>query len=147
VRITKLAAIVSLYRYEEQMNGYVLHTLYSVHVYLALELVLAAAATASRALVGLERMNGYVLLTLYSVHVYLALELVLMYPFIRSLYRYSDTMAASFVILTCFIEIFNFLRNKTISNNKTEYTIAKSSSRRSKLIYYLLYLEIRIKRY
>nr|AWA45081.1 hypothetical protein SS34F19_000004 [Saccharum spontaneum] len=33
------------------MNGYVLLTLYSVHVYLALELVLAAAA---RALVGLE---------------------------------------------------------------------------------------------
>jgi D-alanyl-lipoteichoic acid acyltransferase DltB (MBOAT superfamily) len=54
VRITKLAAIVSLYRYEEQMNEYVLLTLYSVHVYLALELVLAAAAAASRALVGLE---------------------------------------------------------------------------------------------
>jgi hypothetical protein len=51
VRITKHAAIVSLYRYEERMNGYVLLTLYSVHVYLALELVLAAAA---RALVGLE---------------------------------------------------------------------------------------------
>jgi hypothetical protein len=51
VRITKLAAIVSLYRYEERINGYVLLTLYSVHVYLALELVLAAA---SRALVGLE---------------------------------------------------------------------------------------------
>ncbi|XP_066350411.1 probable long-chain-alcohol O-fatty-acyltransferase 5 [Miscanthus floridulus] len=49
-----LAAIVSLYRYEERMNGYVLLTLYSVHVYLALELVLAAAAAASRALVGLE---------------------------------------------------------------------------------------------
>jgi hypothetical protein len=51
VRITKLAAIVLLYRYEERMNGYVLLTLYSVHVYLALELVLAAA---SRTLVGLE---------------------------------------------------------------------------------------------
>jgi hypothetical protein len=51
VRITKLVAIVSLYRYEERMNGYVLLTLYSVHVYLALELVLAAA---SRTLVGLE---------------------------------------------------------------------------------------------
>jgi hypothetical protein len=49
-----LAAIVSLYRCEERMNGYVLLTLYSVHVYLALELVLAAAAAASRALVGLE---------------------------------------------------------------------------------------------
>lgn len=49
-----LAAIVSLYRYEERMNGYVLLTLYSVHVYLALELVLAAAAAASRALMGLE---------------------------------------------------------------------------------------------
>jgi hypothetical protein len=43
--------------------------------------------------------------------------------------------------------MFNFSRNKTISNNKTEYTIAKSSSRWSKLIYYLLYLELRIKRY
>jgi hypothetical protein len=42
---------VSLYRYEERMNGYVLLTLYSVHVYLTLELVLAAV---SRALVGLE---------------------------------------------------------------------------------------------
>jgi hypothetical protein len=51
VRITKLVAIVLLYRYEERMNGYVLLMLYSVHVYLALELVLAAA---SRALVGLE---------------------------------------------------------------------------------------------
>jgi hypothetical protein len=51
VRITKLAAIVSLYRYEEQMNGYVLLMLYSVHVYLALELVLAATL---RALVGLK---------------------------------------------------------------------------------------------
>jgi hypothetical protein len=28
-----------------------------------------------------------------------------------------------------------------------KYTIAKSSLRRSKLIYYLLYLELRIKRY
>jgi hypothetical protein len=54
VRITKLAAIVSLYRYEERMNGYVLLTLYSVHVYLALELVLGAAVAASRTLVGLE---------------------------------------------------------------------------------------------
>jgi hypothetical protein len=54
VRITKLVAIVSLYRYEERMNGYVLLTLYSVHVYLALELVLAAVAAASRALIGLE---------------------------------------------------------------------------------------------
>jgi hypothetical protein len=52
-----------------------------------------------------------------------------------------------FVILTYFVEMFNFSRNKTISNNKTEYTIAKSSSRRSKLIYYLLYLELQIKRY
>jgi D-alanyl-lipoteichoic acid acyltransferase DltB (MBOAT superfamily) len=51
VRITKLTAIVSLYRYKERMNGYVLLTLYSVHVYLALELVLAAV---SHALVGLE---------------------------------------------------------------------------------------------
>jgi hypothetical protein len=45
---------MSLYRYKERMNGYVLLTLYSVHVYLALELVLAAAVAASRALVGLE---------------------------------------------------------------------------------------------
>jgi hypothetical protein len=54
MRITKLAAIVSLYWYEERMNGYVLLTLYFVHVYLALELVLAAATAASRTLVGPE---------------------------------------------------------------------------------------------
>jgi hypothetical protein len=49
-----LAVVVSLYRYEERINGYVLLALYSVHVYLALELVLAASAAAARALLGLD---------------------------------------------------------------------------------------------
>ncbi|KAJ1254408.1 hypothetical protein BS78_K067200 [Paspalum vaginatum] len=49
-----LAAIVSLYRHEERMHGYVLLALYSLHVYLALELVLAATAAAARALAGLD---------------------------------------------------------------------------------------------
>ncbi|KAE8811433.1 putative long-chain-alcohol O-fatty-acyltransferase 5 [Hordeum vulgare] len=48
-----LAAIVSLYRYQELMNQYVLLTLYAFHVYLALELVLASAAAAARALLGM----------------------------------------------------------------------------------------------
>ncbi|TKW05016.1 hypothetical protein SEVIR_7G148300v4 [Setaria viridis] len=49
-----LTAVVSLYRYEERINGYVLLALYSVHMYLALELVLAASAAAARALLGLD---------------------------------------------------------------------------------------------
>jgi hypothetical protein len=46
---------VSLYRYGERMNGYVLLTLYSVHVYLALELILAAASRAGADPGGLQR--------------------------------------------------------------------------------------------
>ncbi|XP_062225943.1 probable long-chain-alcohol O-fatty-acyltransferase 5 [Phragmites australis] len=49
-----LAVIVSLYRYKERMNEYVLLTLYSLHMYLMLELVLAAAAAAARALLGVD---------------------------------------------------------------------------------------------
>ena len=49
-----LAVIVSLYRYQELMNQYVLLTLYAFHVYLALELVLASAAAAARALLGMD---------------------------------------------------------------------------------------------
>uniref|UniRef100_A0A453C821 Wax synthase domain-containing protein n=3 Tax=Triticinae TaxID=1648030 RepID=A0A453C821_AEGTS len=49
-----LAVIVSLYRYQEVMNQYVLLTLYAFHVYLALELVLASAAAAARALLGMD---------------------------------------------------------------------------------------------
>ncbi|KQJ83187.1 probable long-chain-alcohol O-fatty-acyltransferase 5 [Brachypodium distachyon] len=49
-----LAVIVSLYRYEERMNQYVLLTLYAFHIYLALELVLASAAAAARALLGMD---------------------------------------------------------------------------------------------
>ena len=47
--------------------------------------------------------------------------------------------------LSC--RIFKFLKNKIISNGELECTIAKSSSSWSKWIYYLLYLELRIKRY
>jgi hypothetical protein len=43
--------------------------------------------------------------------------------------------------------ICNFSQNKSISNDELECTIAKGSSRRSKRIYYLLYLEFEIKRY
>jgi hypothetical protein len=43
--------------------------------------------------------------------------------------------------------ICNFSWNKSISNDKLEYAIAKGSSRRSKRIYYMLYLEFGIKRY
>jgi hypothetical protein len=46
-----------------------------------------------------------------------------------------------------FCKTFNFSLNKSISNDELECTIVKSSSRRSKRIYYLLYLEPRIKRY
>jgi hypothetical protein len=56
----------------------------------------------------------------------------------------------SLIILLFSLILYKYLffsQNRFISNNKTEYTIAKSSSRRSKLIYYLLYLELRIKRY
>lgn len=49
-----LAAIVSLYRYKERMNQYLLFTLYALHVYLALELVLASAAAVARALLGVD---------------------------------------------------------------------------------------------
>ncbi|CAM0904139.1 unnamed protein product [Alopecurus aequalis] len=49
-----LAVIVSLYRYEEQMNQYLLLTLYAFHMYLAMELVLASASAAARALLGLD---------------------------------------------------------------------------------------------
>uniref|UniRef100_A0A0E0KRZ8 Wax synthase domain-containing protein n=1 Tax=Oryza punctata TaxID=4537 RepID=A0A0E0KRZ8_ORYPU len=49
-----LAAIVSLYRYRERMNPYALLVLYSLHVYLALELVLACAAAAVRAVMGMD---------------------------------------------------------------------------------------------
>ncbi|EAY94574.1 hypothetical protein OsI_16351 [Oryza sativa Indica Group] len=49
-----LAAIVSLYRYKERMNPYALLVLYSLHVYLALELVLACAAAAVRAVMGMD---------------------------------------------------------------------------------------------
>lgn len=49
-----LAVILALYRYEERMNQYVLLTLYAFHVYFALELVLASAAVAARALLGLD---------------------------------------------------------------------------------------------
>jgi hypothetical protein len=40
-----------------------------------------------------------------------------------------------------FCRIFNFSPNTPISNDELECTIAKSSSRRSKWIYHLLYLE------
>ncbi|CAN6235395.1 unnamed protein product [Urochloa humidicola] len=46
-----LAVIVSL---EDRVSGYPLLALYSVHVYLALELVLAASAAAARALLGVD---------------------------------------------------------------------------------------------
>ncbi|CAL5031402.1 unnamed protein product [Urochloa decumbens] len=46
-----LAAIVSL---EERASGYALLALYSLHVYLALELVLASSAAAARALLGVD---------------------------------------------------------------------------------------------
>jgi hypothetical protein len=49
----------------------------------------------------------------------------------------SSHISSETIVLQCAI----------ISNNKTEYTNAKSSLSRSKLIYYLLYLELRIKRY
>nr|CAB3487413.1 unnamed protein product [Digitaria exilis] len=51
---TLVAAIVSLYRHAERMNGYVLLSLYSLHFYLALELILAATAAAARAFLGLD---------------------------------------------------------------------------------------------
>nr|CAB3484890.1 unnamed protein product [Digitaria exilis] len=51
---TLLVAIVSLYRHAERMNGYVLLSLYSLHFYLELELILAATAAAARAFVGLD---------------------------------------------------------------------------------------------
>jgi len=47
--------------------------------------------------------------------------------------------------LSC--RICNFSQYKSISNDELECTIAKGSSRQSKRIYYLLYLEFRIKRY
>jgi hypothetical protein len=47
--------------------------------------------------------------------------------------------------LSC--RICNFSQNKSISNDELEYTIMKGSSRWSKQIYYLLYLELGIKRY
>jgi hypothetical protein len=47
--------------------------------------------------------------------------------------------------LSC--RICNFSQNKSISNDKLECTIAKGSSGWSKRIYYLLYLEFKIKRY
>ncbi|CAL5068509.1 unnamed protein product [Urochloa decumbens] len=46
-----LAAIVSL---EDRVSGYALLALYSLHVYLALELVLASSAAAARALLGVD---------------------------------------------------------------------------------------------
>uniref|UniRef100_A0ACD5V456 Uncharacterized protein n=1 Tax=Avena sativa TaxID=4498 RepID=A0ACD5V456_AVESA len=49
-----LAVIVSLYRYEERMNQYLLLTLYAFHMYLAMELILACAAAAARAVLGLD---------------------------------------------------------------------------------------------
>uniref|UniRef100_J3LYZ1 Wax synthase domain-containing protein n=1 Tax=Oryza brachyantha TaxID=4533 RepID=J3LYZ1_ORYBR len=49
-----LAAIVSLYRHKERMNPYALLVLYSLHVYLALELVLAFAAAVVRAVMGMD---------------------------------------------------------------------------------------------
>ncbi|CAN6268279.1 unnamed protein product [Urochloa humidicola] len=49
-----LAAIVSLYRHEDRMHPYALLALYSLHVYLALELVLASSAAAARALLGVD---------------------------------------------------------------------------------------------
>ncbi|KAF0891679.1 hypothetical protein E2562_010896 [Oryza meyeriana var. granulata] len=50
-----LAAIVSLYRHKERMNKYALLILYSLHVYLALELVLAfMAAAAARTVMGMD---------------------------------------------------------------------------------------------
>jgi hypothetical protein len=47
--------------------------------------------------------------------------------------------------LSC--RICNFSQNKSISNDELECTIAKGSFRRSKQIYYSLYLEFGIKRY
>jgi hypothetical protein len=49
-----LAAIVSAYRYRDRMSEHLLLTLYSLHVYLALELVLATAAASARAALGLD---------------------------------------------------------------------------------------------
>ncbi|XP_052151592.1 probable long-chain-alcohol O-fatty-acyltransferase 5 [Oryza glaberrima] len=49
-----LATIVSVYPHKERMNEYVLLMLYSLHVYLALELVLAFAAAAVRAVMGMD---------------------------------------------------------------------------------------------
>jgi hypothetical protein len=49
-----LAVIVSLYRYEERMNQYLLLSLYAFHMYLAMELILASLAAAARALLGLD---------------------------------------------------------------------------------------------
>jgi D-alanyl-lipoteichoic acid acyltransferase DltB (MBOAT superfamily) len=49
-----LAVIVSLYRYEERINQYLLLSLYAFHMYLAMELILASLAAAARALLGLD---------------------------------------------------------------------------------------------
>uniref|UniRef100_A0A0D9W6B5 Wax synthase domain-containing protein n=1 Tax=Leersia perrieri TaxID=77586 RepID=A0A0D9W6B5_9ORYZ len=49
-----LAAIVSLYGHKERMNPYALLVLYSLHVYLAMELVLALAAAAVRVVMGMD---------------------------------------------------------------------------------------------
>ncbi|EAZ31121.1 hypothetical protein OsJ_15218 [Oryza sativa Japonica Group] len=49
-----LATIVSVYPHKERMNEYVLLMLYSLHVYLALELVLAFAAAAARPVMGMD---------------------------------------------------------------------------------------------
>ncbi|XP_006653531.2 probable long-chain-alcohol O-fatty-acyltransferase 5 [Oryza brachyantha] len=49
-----LAAIVSLYRHGEKMNNYALLMLYSLHVYLSLELILAFTAAAARVVMGMD---------------------------------------------------------------------------------------------
>ncbi|GJN27252.1 hypothetical protein PR202_gb15257 [Eleusine coracana subsp. coracana] len=54
VKAALLATIVSMYRYRAEMSEHLLLTLYSLHVYLALELVLACAAAAARGLLGLD---------------------------------------------------------------------------------------------
>ncbi|KAG8062383.1 hypothetical protein GUJ93_ZPchr0003g18557 [Zizania palustris] len=54
VYVALLAAIVSLYEHKERMNPYVLLVLYSLHMYLALELVLASAAAAVHTVMGMD---------------------------------------------------------------------------------------------
>ncbi|KAM0873158.1 hypothetical protein ACQ4PT_038205 [Festuca glaucescens] len=49
-----LAVVVSLYSYKEEMNQYLLLTLYASHIYLTLELVLAFMAAAARTVLGLD---------------------------------------------------------------------------------------------